>query len=581
MMSPLVVMDSHNPHTEAALEVIAPDQTRQRLPLTRSPFLIGRDGESENHLHLPDARISRRCAMILTGEDGYRLEDSGNRHGLFVNGIKVEQKLLEDGDAITFGVDGTYRIVFHCPSSPSRQSRDSVAHLLTQLGEISDATVSISNTGLSRLNLLLQATSLLHSQLPLESVLSTMLDHAIAVTHADRGLLLEPDAEGKIRVRLARTFGGESLPPQSISPSHTAVNQAITRQAGVITEDVSLADFNLKDAESIAVQNLRAVVAIPLHARSHVDSELSTPPDRRQLLGVLYLDSQRIAAFTALDRQILDALAVEAASILDNARLVARERERQRLEQELTIAREIQQALLPQGLRDFPHLAVTGIHCPCHEVGGDYFDVFPVGEDRVVFLIADVAGKGLGAALLTTMLQGALSGIAMGADPVIVFHQLNRLLCRHREVGRHATLFVGLLDRNGHFEYIKAGHPSPLLVRSGHVSELYSEGSLPVGLLPQAEYTVGWMELEPEDTLILFSDGVIEAQDPDRNLFEVEGLKNAIACCQAMPLDKLQQAILEAVQKFTRGASQTDDITLLLVRYRTPDILRQNRVADT
>ena len=97
---------------------------------------------------------------------------------------------------------------------------------------------------------------------------------------------------------------------------------------------------------------------------------------------MIYLDSRRIAAFSALDRQILDALAVQAASIMDNARLVERERERQRLEQELSIARTIQQALLPHGLNDFPHLAVTGVHYPCHEVGGDYFDVVPVSDNR-------------------------------------------------------------------------------------------------------------------------------------------------------------------------------------------------------
>ncbi|MGA8041964.1 MAG: SpoIIE family protein phosphatase [Terracidiphilus sp.] len=580
MMSPLVAMVEHSPQSDTVLEVVAPDQTRQRVPLTRSPFLIGRGGARENDLQLADGRISRRCAVIVTGEEGYRLEDCGNRHGLFVNGVKVEQKLLEDGDAISFGVDGCYRIVFHCPSSPSLQSRDSVANLLTRIGAISDATGSISSTGLSGLNLLLQATSLLHSQLPLDSVLSTMLDHAIAITHADRGLLLEPDAVDRMRVRLARSSGGESLPPETLSPSHTAVNLAINRQSSVITEDVNLAGVDLKAAESVVVQNLRAVVAIPLYASQRADSDQPSPPNRGELLGALYLDSRRIAAFSALDRQILDALAVEAASILDNARLVARECERQRLEQELTIAREIQQALLPQGLHDFPHLAVTGVHCPCHEVGGDYFDVFPVGEDRVAFLIADVSGKGLGAALVTTMLQGALSGIAMGADPVHVFHQLNRLLCRHREVGRYATLFVGFLGREGLFEYIKAGHPSPLLVRHGQVSELYTEGSLPVGLLPQAEYTVGRMQLEPEDTLVLFSDGVTEAQDPDRNLFEVEGLRAAIAGAQAMPLDRLQQEVLQAVQRFTRGAGQSDDITLLLVRYRRPDHLRQSTATD-
>lgn len=557
--------------SETVLEVVAPDRSRQHVPLKHSPFLIGRGGAGENNLQLADGRISRRCAAIVTGEHGYRLEDRGNRYGLFVNGEKVEEKLLEDGDAISFGIEDGYEIVFHSPSSPSAQSQASVANLLTRIGNISDISAAHSSSGLSKLNLLLEATSLLHSDLPLDSVLSTMLDHAVSITHADRGMLLEPDDEGTLRVRLARSIKGESLPPETLSPSQTAVNQAINRQSSVITEDLNLAGLDLKAAESVVVQSLRAVVAIPLYSMTRSQADRPAAQQRGKLLGVIYLDSRKIAAFSAMDRQILDALGVEAASILDNAQLVARERERQRLEQELTIARDIQQALLPHGLNDFPHLAVTGVHYPCHEVGGDYFDVFPIGEDRVAFLIADVSGKGLGAALLTTMLQGALSGMTMGADPVKVFNHINRFLCRHAEVGRYATLFFGMLGRDGVFEYIKAGHPSPLLLRRGQTSELYTDGSFPVGLISEAEFTASRLQLEPEDTLVLFSDGVTEAEDPDHNLFEVSGLSQVLACCHEKPLDQLQQSVLDAVREFTRGASQSDDITLLVVRYRTPE----------
>ncbi len=211
---------------------------------------------------------------------------------------------------------------------------------------------------------------------------------------------------GALHVHLARGNKGDALQPESLNPSQTAIHQAIGHGSSVITEDLNLAGLDLKAAESIVVQGLRAVIAIPLYATSRATSDTGAPLERGQLLGVIYLDSRRIAAFSALDRQILDALAVQAASILDNARLVERERERQRLEQELSIARSIQQALLPQGLTDFPHLAVTGVQYPCHEVGGDYFEVVPVSDDRTAILIADVSGKGLGAALLTTMLQG-------------------------------------------------------------------------------------------------------------------------------------------------------------------------------
>jgi serine phosphatase RsbU (regulator of sigma subunit) len=549
------------------VEVIAPDKSRQSITVTHSPFLIGR-GETDNSVQLTDARISRRCAAIVLDGLGYRVEDLGNRYGVFVNGTKVQQQPLRDGDQIGFGIDDSYHVVFHVGSSPDVPAQPEVANLLTRIGTLSDLAGSSHSGGLSKLNLLLEASSLLHSQLPLDAVLAAMLDHAISITHADRGLLIEPDAAGAMHIHLARGNKGDNLPIASLNPSQTAVNQAISKQSSIITEDLNLAGLDLKSAESVVVQGLRAVVAVPLYASTRAVADTGGDIKHGPLLGVIYLDSRRIAAFSAIDRQILDALGGQAASILDNARLVEKERERQRLEQELSIARTIQQALVPHGLHDFPHLAVTGVHHPCTEVGGDYFDVVPVGEDRTAVLIADVSGKGLGAALLTTMLQGALSGLAMGADPVKVFNHVNKFLCRHNEVGRYATMFIGIVGNDGMFEYIKAGHPSPLLLRKGQVTELYSDGSFPVGLIPEASYESARMQLEPEDTLVLFSDGVTEAENLNHDLFEVTGLTQALAGKENVPVEALQQSVLDSVSAFARGASQSDDITLLVVRYR-------------
>ena len=547
---------------KTALEVVSPDGTKRFVRLTESPFCIGR-GESGNHLQLSDNRISRQCAAIISEGDRWHLEDRGHRRGVFVNGKKVERCVLEEGDAITFGVEDCYEIIFHSAAADT-----SIQELLSRMQSITGA--DSAPDGLHKLNLLLEATMLLHSQLPLDSVLSTMLDHAISITNADRGLLLEPDSSGVLRIRLARRSGGLRLTPnESLAPSQTALRQARERQASVITEDLNLADLDLQGAQSIVAQNLRAVVAIPLYAMSRANSADSVVQSKRgEFLGFVYLDSRRVAAFSKLERQILDALAVEAASILDNARLVEHERQRQRLEQELSIARDIQQALLPRGFRDYPHLAVSGINLPCLSVGGDYFDVFPMSDDRTAFLIADVSGKGLGAALLTTMLQGALSGMTIGADPVRVFNHINNFLCEHAEVGRYATMFFGVLSRNGDLEYINAGHPSPLLLRRGDLAEPFTEGSYPVGLVPGADYKAACVKLEAEDTLVLFSDGVTEAADLDEQLFGVPRLREVLAGRHDAPLDQIQKAVFDSVEHFTRGASQADDITLLLVRFR-------------
>jgi serine phosphatase RsbU (regulator of sigma subunit) len=549
---------------ETVLEVVSPDGARRYVRVTQMPFLIGRGAETGNHLQLADRRISRNCAAIVTEAGKYYIEDRGQRRGLFVNGEKVESRELQDGDAITFGLDDSYEIIYR---SAANASTDSLPHLLTRIEHITSSEPT--GGGLRKLNLLLEATTLLHSQLPLDSVLGTMLDHAVSVTDADRGLLLEVDPGGTLKVRLARRAGGVRLPPESLTPSQTAIQLALRKQSAVITEDLAQADMDLQAAQSIVAQRLRAVVVIPLFAMSRANTDQSMINIKRgDFLGVIYLDSRRPAAFSKLDRQILDALAADAASILDNARLVERERERQRLEQEIGIARDIQQALLPKNFRDYPHLAVSGINFPCLAVGGDYFDVFPLGDNRTAFLLADVSGKGLGAALCTNLLQGALSGMTLGTDPARVFVHVNRFLCDHSEIGRYATMFFGILDDKGNLEYINAGHPSPFLIRKGVAEDVFNEGSYPVGLVPEAEYTAVCLKLEPGDTMVLFSDGVTEAMDPAEQLFGVQRLRDVLNGQGQTALEVLQQSVLQAVENFARGASQADDLTLLLVRYR-------------
>lgn len=550
---------------EAVLEVFCPGCAPEVAAITHTPFLIGRGSDTGNHLLLEDPRISRRCAAIVeTGED-YRLEDRGHRHGIWVNGQRIAQRILAHGDTIEFGLEDSPRIVFRL-----REPQNSVEKLLTRIGKLPQTDTLASAAGLGKLNLLLEATSLLHSALPLDAVLGAMLDHAMSITGADRALLLEPGEDGALKVKLARGSGGSTLSTETLSPSQTAMRQAVAKRAAVITDDLNLADLSLQSAQSVVVQGLRAVVAIPLFPVTHASADASVILAPSQLLGVVYLDSRRPAAFSNLDRQILDALGAQAASILDNARLVEREREQRRLEQELSIAREIQQGLLPNGLHDFPHLAVTGMQYPCHAVGGDYFDVFPLSDSLTAFLIADVAGKGLGAALLTTMLQGALTGMRLGVEPEKVFNHINRFLCEHADIGRYATMFFATLDRTGTLEFLRGGHPSPLLIRNGKISDVYTDGTFPVGLIEEATYGVTRMQLEPDDTLVLFTDGIIEAANTQKELFGFQRLREVIEPHVCSSIEVIQKAVLDAVEEFSRGAGQADDITLLIVRYRTP-----------
>ena len=249
---------------QAALEVISPDSSSRSVPVGETPFFIGR-GETGNHVQLPDRRISRQCAAILLEDGRYFLEDRGHRLGIFVNGKQIVKQALQDGDVVTLGLDNSYKIVFRSSSAES-----SIENLLTRIGSI--AAIESSPAGLGKLNLLLEATMLLHSQLPLDAVLDAMLDRAIAITNADRGLLLEADPSGSLRHRLARSTGSVSMPTESFSPTQTALRLAVERQSGVITEDLHQADAAFQGAESIIAQRLRAVVAIPLYAMPRANS---------------------------------------------------------------------------------------------------------------------------------------------------------------------------------------------------------------------------------------------------------------------------------------------------------------------
>jgi sigma-B regulation protein RsbU (phosphoserine phosphatase) len=549
----------------AYLELVFSDLPRQTVSINELPFFIGRGQENGNHLSLDDKRISRKCVAISAGASGLLIEDRGQSAGIFVNGKLTTSRSLADGDRIRLGADDGCQLVFHMPSESIAQEKAE-----TRLRSLLGSMGTDSADELNGLRLLLEATSLMHSELPLEAVLASMIDHAIVITHADRGMLLEPDEAGVLQVKIARGKDGQVLTPERMNPSRSVLGSAIELEAAVVNEDLNLAEINVQNAQSVVAQLLRSSVVIPLYGTPRRQADPSTEIARRKLLGAVYLDSKRTATFSALDRKLLDALGAQAGSILENARLIEHERERQRLEQELSIAREIQQALVPQGLHDYPHFSITGIYRPCNEVGGDYFDVFPLPDGRIALLIADVAGKGLGAALLTTMLQGALSGMTLGVDPVKVFNHLNQFLCQRAAVGRCATMFFGLLDPAGALEFVRAGHPPPFLLRRGEVSELYSTGSLPIGLLESESFESSSIQLEPGDTLLLYTDGVTEAEDRDRNLFQDGRLKEALSEHPDSSLKTLLDGIVSAVGNFTAGASQADDVTLLAVRYRGP-----------
>jgi len=211
---------------------------RQVVPIHELPFFTGRGRENGNHLSLGDMRISRRCAVISAGPSGIVVEDRGRREGLFVNGQLASARALADGDLIVLGTDNGFQLVFRLQPEASVHGEAEARPRSTLGSQGKD-----SGDELNGLRLLLEATPLMHSQLPLKSVLATMFDHAVAITHADHGMLLEPDASGVLQVKVTRGRDGESLSPEAMNPSRSVLGSAIELESAVISEDLNLADI--------------------------------------------------------------------------------------------------------------------------------------------------------------------------------------------------------------------------------------------------------------------------------------------------------------------------------------------------
>jgi serine phosphatase RsbU (regulator of sigma subunit) len=325
-----------------------------------------------------------------------------------------------------------------------------------------------------------------------------------------------------------------------------------------------------KAQNTIADLELRSVICVPLvrmHAgQGNTTSVLSTGAET---LGMLYMDSRASAADLAGgNRELLQTLAIEASTILENARLLEEERIKRQMEEELHLAHTIQQSLLPKSMPSTGWLRACGSSLASKDVGGDYFDVNQVHRHCWSAVVADVSGKGVSSALLASLLQGAL--ITATDQPVALRHRLERLsrFLNDRTGGeKYATIFYALLLADGTFYYINAAHCPGLLVRAADSSKSLDATGMPVGLLAGAEFPLGEEHLEPHDKIVLYSDGVTEAQNPQGEFFGKKRLREVLARHASESCTAIHDAIQAEVTAFTAGAAQSDDITLLVLEY--------------
>jgi len=277
------------------------------------------------------------------------------------------------------------------------------------------------------------------------------------------------------------------------------------------------------------------------------------------------------ALFTAGDLKLADVLASQAAVAIENSLLhrkrIEEEQAMVRMQEELRLARDIQENLLPKRLPEFPGYEIAAGAEPARSVGGDYYDFIPVDESRCAVCLADITGKGMPAALLMANLQATIRGqTLLDAGPAECLTRSNTLLYRSTRVDRFATCVYGLLDTEEHrFLYSNAGHDHPLLFRRGDCQRL-AAGGLVLGIREEAAYEEASVNLDPGDLLVFYSDGITEIFDPDGGEFGEAGLIAAIERQGASTAGTILTAVLEEARGHARGEAQGDDMTLVVIR---------------
>ena len=527
------------------------DGLGRRLVAIDKPVLtIGRRTESD--VRLVGSDVSREHAELAVEDGKYLLRDRGSRYGTFVNGAPVTEHTLAHGDKVQFGRTGGAEVVFLTDAPPSASGTSSAG---TAVGDIRQMAT------------LLEGLRALGSGRVLDEVLVLVLDAAIGVTGAERGFIMLAGDDKRLDLKLARARGRVTLPSNRFDTSRKIPEEVFA--TGELKVVADLLDGDLaQDHRGTVALGIRHVLCTPLRLVRYLDRPDQAPEAKS--IGVLYLDSrEKGQLLSQATRSALDTLANEAGVAIENARLYRETLEKAKVEHELRIAAEIQRSLLPEGRRDGAFFHAMGASLPARSIGGDFFEYTDMDDGSIGVVLGDVAGKGPAAALLTAKIQGLFTAQASSNSPAAAMRQVNQGLLKRQVDARYATVFYATLSPQGRLVHCNAGHNPPLVVSASGVRTLEGSG-MPVGLFGAAPYADEETQLQPGDVLVTFSDGVTEALNTAGEEYSEARLIEEVQKYRTAPLGDFLQAVITSVQAFAAGAQQSDDVTVLVLRYLGP-----------
>jgi sigma-B regulation protein RsbU (phosphoserine phosphatase) len=539
---------------EARLEV-TDALGRRVVPIAKTPFEIGR--RETNDLRLAGSEVSRDHAEIATAPDGkFTLKDRASRYGTYINGEQITEHPLTHGDRIRLGRSGGAEIVFLLTDTEPKVDKASTTTAIGDLRQIAALLEGLRALGSGRV---------------LDDVLSLVLDSAIDVSGAERGFIMLAAPTNELEFKMARGRGRTTLSGGSFATSRKIPEEVFRTGDGRVVPDLLDGELANVHMGTVAL-GIRNVLCVPLRLVRYLDKAEAADIERERRIGVLYLDSrEKGVLMSSSTRAALETLATEAAVAIENARLYRETMEKAKMEQEMRIAAEIQQALLPKMARAGSFFAAAAASIPCRSIGGDFYDYVDLPAGALGFALGDVAGKGPPAALLSAMMQGIFAAQAASSDsPSQTIRRVNMALYRRGIESRFVTLMYGVIAPDGRLTYCNAGHNPPLILsRSGSAPTLrrLECGGPIVGLFETATFEEETVCLTAGDWLIVFSDGVSEAMSASGDEYGENRIVSCIEKHKSLEPRQLLESLFADVREFTRGAPQSDDITAMVLRY--------------
>jgi serine phosphatase RsbU (regulator of sigma subunit) len=529
--------------------------------LEKGTHIVGRSPECE--LFIPDFTVSRRHARIeVFDEQTAKLTDLGSYNGTTINGMKIKDTVqLRHRDIIALG-----KVELRLNIGEATGIGDNLVSISEIDDDLTNATLLPMREALKPLPSkilenpeVFKAVSEIGRMLVVpggdEEMLNEGLKMLQRVVPVERAAIFLTGGEGDDICVSACCLAGEGH-SDSFCISRTILSELMRKKEAILISDPQ-AEARFAGQHSIITSRIRSAMAVPLF-------------DEGRVFGVLYADTTNPAHHYTEDYlRITATFGNMLAAKMMNTNLLAERQAKEILESELAVASQIQDRLLPKELPAIEGYSMEAFQIQCRQVGGDLYDVTCLDDGRILFLVADVSGKGMGAALLASNILASFRALydIRGFNLVDVVCSVSKQLLAFSRPGDFATLFVGLLDLGSNsLRYVNAGHNPPLVVRGEDKTEHLEASGIPLGAMAFDAWKEESIALEKGDVVFVFTDGIPEAVNAGDEQFGDGRLESLAMACAGMSPKDLVDSVMGGVGEFTGETPRSDDITMMVLR---------------